>query len=257
MKKILFLFSFLILIITTPNPASAAAVGPGQTCGILNHCDPDQRLTCVDPGLGLGGGSAVCMPEFSRSEGQRCDNGDTIGGRGIEVCKKGLTCVAEGGDTYRTCKKIDSTDRQQPAPSPPCKKFENGTCAEFNTALGTFKTEPSDFVVSVFGFLISMAGGIAILLIMIAGYKIMTSRGNPDQIQQAREQMIAAIVGLMFLIFSFLFLQLIGIDILKVPGLESDQGVPTRKSCDVAGNDQCPSGQTCKSNSGGRDGTCR
>jgi hypothetical protein len=46
----------------------------------------------------------------------------------------------------------------------------------------------------------------------------MVSRGNPEQVQQAREQFTAAIVGLMFIIFSLVILQSIGFDILQLPG---------------------------------------
>ncbi len=48
----------------------------------------------------------------------------------------------------------------------------------------------------------------------------MTSQGKPETLQQGRDQLIAAIVGLLFLIFSFVLLQTIGVDILKLPGIK-------------------------------------
>jgi hypothetical protein len=85
------------------------------------------------------------------------------------------------------------------------------------TVFGDVSTDPAGFIVKIFAILLSLSGGIALLLIIRAGYSIMTSQGKPEQLQQGREQLIAAIVGLIFLIFSFVLLQLIGIDILKIP----------------------------------------
>jgi cell division protein FtsX len=68
------------------------------------------------------------------------------------------------------------------------------------------------------GTLLGLAGGIAVILIIIAGYRLMASQGNPEAVQAAREQIISAIVGLVFVIFSLVILQVIGVDILKIPG---------------------------------------
>ena len=105
-----------------------------------------------------------------------------------------------------------------PPPSPPCQNWSNGECTTFTSAFGPIATNPSGFVKSIFGILLSISGGIALLLIIKAGYQLMTSQGKPEQIQQGRDQLIAAIVGLIFLIFSFVFLQLIGFDILHIYG---------------------------------------
>jgi hypothetical protein len=48
----------------------------------------------------------------------------------------------------------------------------------------------------------------------------MVSQGNPEKIQAAREQLTAAIVGLMFVVFSLVILQVIGYDILRLPGFK-------------------------------------
>ena len=87
-----------------------------------------------------------------------------------------------------------------------------------NTAIGPISTNPTEFIKRIFSFILGIAGGIALLLIIFSGYKFMTSQGNPEKIQGARETMTSAIVGLLFIIFSMLILQLIGVDILKIPG---------------------------------------
>ncbi len=51
----------------------------------------------------------------------------------------------------------------------------NDTC---QTAFGPISTKPLDFVKSIFGILLSLSGGIALILIIISGYRIMFSQGN-------------------------------------------------------------------------------
>jgi hypothetical protein len=45
---------------------------------------------------------------------------------------------------------------------------------------------------------------------------MMTSTGNPEAIQEAKERITSAIVGLLFIIFSLVILQVIGVDILQI-----------------------------------------
>lgn len=85
------------------------------------------------------------------------------------------------------------------------------------TAFGKVGVEPGEFISRLFGILLAAAGSIAVILFMRAGYQIMTARGNPEGIKEGREKIVAAIVGLMFLIFSFVILQVIGVDLLKIP----------------------------------------
>lgn len=107
-------------------------------------------------------------------------------------------------------------------PAPPCAKFDtDGRCLTVSTSFGDVSTDPAGFITRIFGILLGASGAIALILIMRAGYRLMTSRGNPEGIQAGREQLIAAIVGLMFLIFSLVLLQVIGVDILRVPGFGS------------------------------------
>ena len=109
------------------------------------------------------------------------------------------------------------------SPPPPCSGTRNadGTCAEIATGLGiNISTNPNDLVKSVFGIVLSMSGGIAWLLIIVAGYQLMLARGNPEKIQSAKDRLTSAIIGLLFIIFSLVILQIIGVDILAIPGFK-------------------------------------
>ncbi len=96
---------------------------------------------------------------------------------------------------------------------------DGGKCLSIDTGLGiTLGTDAASFIKSLFGVLLSLSGGIALILIILSGYKIILARGNPEKMQGAKESLTAAIVGLLFIIFSLVILQVIGVDILKIPG---------------------------------------
>lgn len=92
-------------------------------------------------------------------------------------------------------------------------------CKMVETAVGEISTDPAGLVNFLLKLVLGLSGGIAILLIIFGGYKMMTSQGNPEALQGARETITSAIVGLLFIIFSLVLLQMIGVDILKIPGL--------------------------------------
>jgi hypothetical protein len=61
---------------------------------------------------------------------------------------------------------------------------------------------------------IGIGGGIAFLLMLYAGFMIMTASGDPERLKAGQELLTSAIVGLILLIFSIFILKFIGIDIL-------------------------------------------
>jgi hypothetical protein len=63
---------------------------------------------------------------------------------------------------------------------------------------------------------IGIGGGIAFLLIVVAGFQIMTSRGDPNRLKAGQELMTSAIAGILLLIFSLVILKIIGYDILGI-----------------------------------------
>lgn len=108
-------------------------------------------------------------------------------------------------------------------PPPPCKEITdpitNKKTNVCDTALGNFQTTPGDFVQQIFGIVLSLAGGVSVILIILSGYRFISSGGNPEKLTAAKEQLVSAIVGLLFIIFSLSILQIIGVDILHIPGL--------------------------------------
>lgn len=91
-------------------------------------------------------------------------------------------------------------------------------CTTVPTPLGPISTDPVSFLRSFFSIMLSISGGIALLLIIRSGYQLLVSQGDAEQVKAARERLTSAIVGLLFLIFSLVILQVIGVDILHIPG---------------------------------------
>src|SRR3989344_1444361 len=166
-----------------------------------------------------------------------------IEGRGMRGCAKadarnGITLKFEKGalpaDT--SCNNPD-LKKDDSHPAPPCLQWLdiNGRplspndpridkadgikkCASVDPAIGPINTNPSDFVRKLLAIILSLSGGIALLLIIFSGYKLMTSQGNPEKLQGARETLTSAIVGLLLIIFSLVIIELFGVDILHLPG---------------------------------------
>jgi len=47
---------------------------------------------------------------------------------------------------------------------------------------------------------------------------MMTSQGDQEKIKAARERITSAIIGFLFLVFSLVLLEIIGVNILRIPG---------------------------------------
>ncbi len=98
---------------------------------------------------------------------------------------------------------------------------DNIGCTKIRTAIGYVDTQANEFVRWVLGFVLGISGGIVLIIIIVSGYRLMTSQGDPEKVKNARDQLTAAIVGLLFIIFSLVILQLITRDILQIPGFGS------------------------------------
>jgi len=87
---------------------------------------------------------------------------------------------------------------------------------ECKTALGNIPTDASAFAGTILTLAIGVAGGLAFILMVIGSIRVLTSSGDPQRVAGGRDMIVAAVAGLLFLIFSFLILQFIGGDILEL-----------------------------------------
>ena len=135
-----------------------------------------------------------------------------------------FACRVPGTPTCEAC--LDSQGKSIPGSGDSSQKTGSttdihGDCGEngINTAIGCLDVLGSqeEFLGDLLRWAIGVGGGIAFLLIVYAGFMIMTSSGNPDRLKAGQELLTSAISGLILLIFSVFILNLIGVKILAIP----------------------------------------
>ncbi len=66
-----------------------------------------------------------------------------------------------------------------------------------------------DFASNIISIALPLAGLATVVLIIVAGYKMISSQGNPDKLKDAREMITNAIIGLVFILLSVSILGLV------------------------------------------------
>ena len=182
MKKILiFLLSVVLFLFLKTDPA-LARVAPGVNC--VNITGTTQ--TC----------SMVSCPAGSY----------------LFCCFTQQDCTTQQNYTSKTPTPVPSS-----TPSNSDLWCDPPTNTKLNTAIGCIPiltTNKEDFLSFVLKWAVGIGGGIAFLLIVYAGFMIMTSAGNPERLKAGQELLTSAISGLILLIFSVVILKIIGVDIL-------------------------------------------
>ncbi len=64
-----------------------------------------------------------------------------------------------------------------------------------------------NYITILYKWFLPFAGGVAVLMIIYAGYLYITSQGNPDNIKTAKDYIIGALVGLMLIILAGVILR--------------------------------------------------
>ncbi len=86
------------------------------------------------------------------------------------------------------------------------------------TAVGCINRSPKDIIGTFIRLGLTMGGGISLLMILGSGFIISVSAGDPKRTGEAKEMLVAAVTGLIFIIFSVAILQFIGYSVLQIPG---------------------------------------
>jgi hypothetical protein len=89
---------------------------------------------------------------------------------------------------------------------------------EVKTSIGCVPTPPPKLAGTALTVALGVGGAVALLLMALASFRLIRSRGNAEEIKKARDLFASAVVGLLFIILGTLILQLITVDILNIPG---------------------------------------
>ena len=199
----------------TTNTFSCKNSGPDNCVLGTGDCaqgyspDPQKCVDASTPGV-------VCMTKIFQCKqtivtNYRCDSTQKA-------------CVADAKGPYPTFNLCTKGCSFPATPTPIPYKVNCGAGdSGINTAIGCIPMLGGDNGEAFYGFIlkwaIGIAGGIAFLLIVYAGFTIMTSSGNPDRLKAGQELLTSAIEGLVLLILCVFILNLIGVKILQLPGL--------------------------------------
>lgn len=93
---------------------------------------------------------------------------------------------------------------------------------EIPTAIGCISTKADgngSFFEAIIKVAVGLGGGLALVLMLYGVFIVTTSAGIPDKLKEGSEIITSAIAGLIFILLSVFLLNLIGINILGLPGL--------------------------------------
>jgi hypothetical protein len=99
----------------------------------------------------------------------------------------------------------------QSKPADPCDVLGGciGGVETFNSNAST-ADNIVDFVLTIVRFMIFVGGAIAVAFIVLGGYNMITSNGNPDQYKKGLNTLIYAVIGLVISIISVTIVSLVG-----------------------------------------------
>lgn len=86
------------------------------------------------------------------------------------------------------------------------------------TAIGCIPRSPEKIVNSLLRVGLGVGGGFSLIIILVSGFILSVSQGEPKRIDEAKQWLTSALVGLLFIIFSVTLLHFIGYTIFKIPG---------------------------------------
>ena len=226
------------LICTTPSTCGSlnqTCVGPAGTQGgccsglvCQVYAGGGQNLKCQNPPNPITGyycetSGLQCLPCHSGDSNSGCNppqynnfnscHAACAGQIPVRFrCNNGQ-CVEDQNGQYPDIGTCAQNCSSNPNADLWCPGFEN---EKLNTAIGCIPilTTKEAFLSFVLKWAVGIGGGIAFLLIIYAGFMIMTSAGNPERLKAGQELLTSAISGLILLIFSVVILKIIGVDIL-------------------------------------------
>lgn len=102
-----------------------------------------------------------------------------------------------------------------------------GHCAKsdtIQTELGFICTNPEGLIKDILTIALGIAGGVALLLMILGTGMYVLSTGNPEKVEEAKHILTAAVSGVLLIFFSVFLLKFIGVDLLGIPGLTGSSG---------------------------------
>jgi hypothetical protein len=102
---------------------------------------------------------------------------------------------------------------------PTPNQYPNPADKKYYTMFGCVDTNAGFFVQKTLNIVFGIAGGLTFLSVIYGSVVVLTSKGEPLNIQNGKEIITSSLIGLLLIIFSVFLLKVVGVDILKIPGI--------------------------------------
>jgi len=188
-------------------------------CGYFNSCPEGScsiptYFTVMPPLIPTTTPSITPTIVGCRVIGENCTETNTL-------CYPDTTYCFLGTNTVQPL--VTPTPTNVPTPKPGDNPvFCNGKNIDkgINTAIGCIPVgSGNELINAILNIAIGLGGGIALALILYGVFIVTTSAGMPDKLKAGSEIITSAVVGLIFVLLSIFLINLIGINILGIPGL--------------------------------------
>jgi Type IV secretion system pilin len=179
------------ILLTACSTAAIAAIPPKDLSDQIKKCYPEFQVTVKDES------TLVCTNGFD-----------------FKFVLEDLDLDLATFEPFGLCKQI--ADPDQKAKCEECSGEEPATGVW--TAIGCIPTKPESVVQTFIKIGLTIGGGVALLMILVGGFMLSVSQGDPKKTQDAKERITSSIIGLIFIIFSITILQFIGVQIFRIPG---------------------------------------
>lgn len=78
-----------------------------------------------------------------------------------------------------------------------------GRQAEVQTRTGLGNQDPRDIAASIINVILGFLGIVAVVIILLGGFKWMTAGGNEDKVDEAKKLITAGIIGLVIILAAY------------------------------------------------------
>lgn len=188
-KLQIFLFTLAIAFLLAPTNILAAVPTPTNDPG----CDMPGEVCCYFPTRHCSNG-LTCDPKTKR-------------------CITGLAGMPEY-PTFNMC----HFAKTNPEDCLACVGDKPNDPIGIWTAIGCIPTNPTSLITGIIKLAMGMAGGIAFLIMLFGAFTIITAGGNPEKMAGGQQTITAAVMGLFTILFAAVILNIVGIQIIQIPG---------------------------------------
>ncbi|MBI5254691.1 hypothetical protein HY932_02840 [Candidatus Falkowbacteria bacterium] len=204
-------------------------------------------------------GNGKCITAGSIAAGGTCkkDEECTAGVCGQKDPKTGIGyCTVEGGIggfaefTKESCEKNGGEWVAGAGADGKGECYAKGTPISLSTEIGGKKQVKSigDYLITVFNVAMAFGAGFAALMVMVGGFLYMTSGGDPNKTTIAKQYGIAAVTGLVLILFSYMLFNTINPALIKMKPITMPMVPPGGVACCKQGISlKMASGSKCES----------